>query len=98
MAAATTKNRLKEIITSHCGTWEFASRTIVTDELEQDRLRCLCDVKTIHAGTLKYTYLGYQVDLTLAMDLENRNHDLRTIFKLKKTFSNTYLYTLLIHQ
>lgn len=51
------------------------------DELEQDKLRCLRNVKAIHACTLKYTYLGYQVNLILALDLENRNHNLRDIFK-----------------
>lgn len=35
----------------------------------------------IHACTLKYTDLGHQVNLMLALDLENRNLNIRAIFK-----------------
>lgn len=42
------------------------------DELEQDKLRCLCNAKAIHGYTLKYAYFVYKVNLILALDLENR--------------------------
>lgn len=65
MAAGAAKNRQKEaanVIRRHRGTWEVSSRNAAMDESEQDKPRCLCDVKA--RRTWKHTHEGPQVNST----------------------------------
>lgn len=59
MAAGAAKNRQKEaanVIRRHRDTWEVSSRNAAMDESEQDKPRCLCDVKA--RRTWRHTHEG----------------------------------------